>query len=90
MRIAPDCDWSEDIAVQNVQVESDISYFRRRASEERSAALQARPTEARLAHLELADRYEDLVRAIAGAERNLGIGTADDPLKQAVRRISDN
>lgn len=71
-------------------MESDVSYFRRRASEERSAAMQARHTEAREAHLQLAERYEELVRAITGAEQRLGIGTADDPLRRAVSRISDN
>jgi hypothetical protein len=84
----PEVERGEDIAVDNIQVESDIAYFRRRASDERSAALQARHS-AREAHLELAERYEDLVRGMAAAEQRLGIGTADDPLRQAVRRISD-
>ena len=69
-------------------MESDASYFRRRASEERSAAMQARQTVAREAHLELAERYEDLVRAITGTEQRFGIETADDPLRRAVNRIS--
>lgn len=69
-------------------MESDTSYFRGRALEERSAAMQARHTEARQAHLELAERYEDLVRAITGAEKSLSIGAADDPLR-AVDRVSD-
>jgi hypothetical protein len=68
-------------------MESDVSYFRRRASEERSAAMQARHAQARHAHLELAERYEDLVRAITGAEQHLGIGSADDPLPRAADRI---
>lgn len=46
-------------------VESDISYFRRRCSEERTAALQSRDPQTRKAHLELAERYEDLVRGMS-------------------------
>jgi tRNA (Thr-GGU) A37 N-methylase len=53
-------------------METDTGYFRRRASEERTAALQARDTRARNAHIELAERYEDLIRGIAGHERFLG------------------
>jgi hypothetical protein len=52
-------------------METDTEYFRRRASEERTAALQARDSRARGAHIELAERYEDLVRGIAGHERFL-------------------
>ena len=54
-------------------MESDTSYFRRRASEERSFALQAQHGIAREAHLQLAERYEELVRAITAQERHLGI-----------------
>ena len=54
-------------------VESDAVYFARRASEERSAALQARDARARQAHVELAERYEDLVRAITARDRDLGL-----------------
>lgn len=50
-------------------MESDLAYFRRRASDERSAALQARDAAAREAHVQLAERYEDLVRAIAEREQ---------------------
>jgi hypothetical protein len=49
-------------------MESDVSYFRLRASEERTAALRARGSKARQSHLALAERYEDLVRAIAARE----------------------
>lgn len=52
-------------------MESDVSYFRRRASEERTAALQALHPAARQRHLEMAERYEDLVRAIAAREEHL-------------------
>lgn len=54
-------------------MESDASYFRNRASEERTAALQARHSRARRSHLELAERYEDLVRAIAARAQSLGL-----------------
>lgn len=51
-------------------MESDISYFRRRCSEERTAALQSRDSETRKSHLELAERYEDLVRAMSTHDIN--------------------
>jgi hypothetical protein len=40
-------------------MESDVSYFKRRADEERAAASSASDPQARLIHLELAARYED-------------------------------
>jgi hypothetical protein len=54
-------------------MDSDVVYFRRRASEERTAALQARHLQARQAHLEMAERYEDLVRAIVAPDRQPGL-----------------
>lgn len=54
-------------------MDSDVAYFAGRASEERTAALEAQLPEARKAHLELAERYEDLVRAIASRDRHLGL-----------------
>jgi hypothetical protein len=54
-------------------LEGDLIYFGRRASEERTAAMQARHAEARKAHLDMAERYEDLVRAIIEREQRLGI-----------------
>jgi len=54
-------------------MESDIAYFRRRASDERTAALQASEPAARDAHRELAERYEDLVHAMTAHERHLGL-----------------
>jgi hypothetical protein len=75
---------SESDRLGGCRMESDVSYFRRRASDERSAAMQARLVQARQAHLELAERYEDLVRAITGTDQQLGIGTADDPLRRGV------
>lgn len=69
-------------------MESDLAYFRRRASEERTAALEARHADARLAHLQIAERYEDLVRAIAAREQkpDLSVITKSD-LVQADRSI---
>lgn len=55
-------------------MEGDAGYFRRRASEERSHAVHTRHPRARQAHLEMAERYEDLVRAIVSRERHLGLG----------------
>jgi len=46
-------------------MQSDLSYFRRRASEERTAALQARHPHVRQVHLDMAARYEERVRAMA-------------------------
>jgi hypothetical protein len=54
-------------------VESDASYFERRAREEREAARAAVHPNARLAHLELAERYEDLANAITERENFLGL-----------------
>lgn len=48
-------------------MESDSAYFRRRASEERVAAMKAAHPEARQAHLEMADRYDQLAEAIEPA-----------------------
>ena len=42
----------------------DLSYYRRRASEERTAALYARHPHVRKVHLELAERYEERVRGL--------------------------
>ena len=50
------------------RIESDLIYFRQRASEERTAALHARHAETRRRHLEKAERYEDRVRAITVRE----------------------
>jgi hypothetical protein len=53
-------------------METDTAYFRRRASQERTSALQTRDRRVRAAHLEMAQRYEDLVRSIVRYERFLG------------------
>ena len=62
-------------------MEGDLAYFRKRASEERTAALAAHCPHARRAHHIMAERYEDLVRAMAVAEQRSGVGGADDPLR---------
>ena len=60
-------------------MESDTEYFRRRASEERTAALQARDTRVRKAHVEMAERYEDFVRGISEHEQFLGLRSVTAP-----------
>lgn len=55
-------------------MESDVAYFRRRASDERTAALAARHKDAREAHTAMAERYEDLVRAICEREHSVQLG----------------
>lgn len=58
-------------------MEADVAYFRRRASEEKTAALQARHPSARQSHLELAERYEDLVRGISAHQQQWEARLAD-------------
>lgn len=43
---------------------NDMSYFLKRASEERTAAIHARDPRARRAHADMAERYEERVRAM--------------------------
>jgi len=45
-------------------MEGDVIYFSRRAHEERAAAMQAANPNARRSHLDLATRYDELVKAI--------------------------
>ena len=52
-----------------IRTESDSTYFRRQASEERTSALHALHPKA----LEKADRYESLVRAIAERELHVTV-----------------
>ena len=44
---------------------NDLSYFRRRASEERTAAINARDPRVCKVHREMAERYEERVRGMA-------------------------
>jgi hypothetical protein len=46
------------------RMESDVTYFNRRAEEERAAGLIAADARARKAHLELAERYLDFAASI--------------------------
>ena len=55
-------------------METDYGYFRRRASEEREAAMKAEHSAARRAHLELAHRCEDLATEIEANEQRLLMG----------------
>jgi hypothetical protein len=49
-------------------LEPDAAYFGRRADQERRAAINASNRSARLAHLEMAARYDDLTQAFASPE----------------------
>ena len=51
----------------------DVEYLGHRAVEERAAAMEAAHPKARHAHVELAQRYESLARAIARRERLLHV-----------------
>ncbi|GAA4712161.1 hypothetical protein GCM10023325_04620 [Sphingomonas lutea] len=53
-------------------VNCDLSYFRRRASEERTAALNARHPRARQIHVAMSETYEEMVRAIVAREQEEG------------------
>lgn len=59
-------------------MESDFSYFRRRATEEKAAALKAFHWQARQSHLEMAERYDDLASAIAARHPHLGLAPVDE------------
>ena len=50
---------------------NDLSYFLKRASDERTAALHARDPRARKAHLEMAERYEARVREISAHQERV-------------------
>ena len=53
-------------------MEGDAAYFRSRASQEREAAMSAAHPKARQAHLELAERYDDLAGSITAQEEQSG------------------
>ena len=46
----------------------DLSYFRRRASEERTAVLHSRDPRVRRVHLAMAECYEEMVRFLAAGQ----------------------
>lgn len=62
----------------DARMESDVSYFRRRAYEERTVASRAFHPQARASHLQMAERYDDLVRAIILREQHLGLSVLND------------
>ncbi|MFL6733355.1 MAG: hypothetical protein ACJ8EY_01525 [Sphingomicrobium sp.] len=45
-------------------MEADFQYYQRRATQERLAAAKARHPHARAAHLEMEERYQELLRAL--------------------------
>ena len=57
-------------------MDGDISYFIRRANEEREAAMKAVHPKARRAHRQMAERYGDLADGIASGEPGLGTDAA--------------
>ncbi|MFL6788300.1 MAG: hypothetical protein ACJ8FC_06525 [Sphingomicrobium sp.] len=60
-------------------MEGDSLYFSRRANEERVAAMKAAHPNARQAHLNLANQYEELAKAIVSHQVATGteaVGTA--------------
>ena len=65
-------------------MESDTSYFGRRAAEERRAAMQASHPGVRQAHLDMAQRYDDLVTAIGARDRQLGLETDEPGLSDGI------
>ena len=52
-------------------MEADFTYFSHRAQQERVAGMKARHPTARQAHLEMADRYDELANAIAAHDRHV-------------------
>lgn len=54
-----------------VPMEGDVSYFIRRAHEERTAAMRAANPNVRRSHLEMATRYDELVKAIESHDANV-------------------
>ena len=56
-------------------MESDLRYFRRRAAAEMLAAKRSMTPEGRARHLELAERYEALVRANESAAAPMKVAT---------------
>jgi hypothetical protein len=67
--------------------ETDTEYFIRRANEERAAAGTAAIEAARKAHLELANRYIDLAKALADHTVR---ETADGPSFSSLAQVSQN
>ena len=72
--------WRDSHVIERVPdgrpMQSDLNYFEHRASEERSAALQAPHAEAQRRHIEMAERYDDLVRGIAASHEQMAMAEA--------------
>jgi Rieske Fe-S protein len=60
-------------------MEGDAAYRTRRAPEEKAAARKATHPKAREAHLELAQRFDELARSITSSEKSLGLDLVLDP-----------
>lgn len=58
---------------------NDVSYFLRRASDERTAAIHARDPRVRKVHLEMAERYEARVREMTAHHEQIYV-----PMVEAV------
>ena len=71
-------------------MEGDSEYFSRRAVEERTAASEATHPAAKRAHEELADRYEDLARAVEAQEDYLGFRVFEGQPASAEMTLSSN
>ena len=56
--------WRNALECCGGSMESDASYFGRRANEERTAAIKSADPNARQSHLLMAKRYEELISAI--------------------------
>jgi hypothetical protein len=56
-------------------MEGDAVFLARRAHEERVAAMKAAHPLARRAHLEMAERYEELAKAITAQQTRIGGAT---------------
>jgi hypothetical protein len=58
-------------------VTSDLSYFLKRASEERTAALYSRDPRVRRVHIAMAERYEERVRDMAAHHEQFYVPLAE-------------
>ena len=56
--------YASDRESEGVNMEHDVIYFSRRAQEERTVAMQSANPKARRSHLDLAKRYDELVKGI--------------------------
>ena len=54
-------------------MEGDVEYLRRRAQQEKEAAMKARHPKAREAHLEMARRFEEFASAATVRDKHLGL-----------------